>query len=71
MAPVIRDLGGLEGEVKNAGECRGYVRTQGFKSFSFLLLAKSASCTLINKNFKIPIERFSGNIENFMQINHE
>ncbi len=29
VAPVIRDLGGLEGEVKNAGECRGYVGTQG------------------------------------------
>ncbi len=33
MAPVIRDLGGLEGEVKNAGECRGYVGTQDFKGF--------------------------------------
>ncbi len=33
MALVIRDLGGFEGEVKNAGECRGYVGTQGFKSF--------------------------------------
>ncbi len=33
MAPVIRDVGGLEGEVKNAGECRGYVGIQGFKSF--------------------------------------
>ncbi len=33
MAPFIRDLGDLEGEVKNAGEFRGYVRTQGFKSF--------------------------------------
>ncbi len=31
MAPIIRNLGGLEGEVKNAGECRGYVGTQGFK----------------------------------------
>ncbi len=33
MAPVIKDLGGLEGEVKNAGECRGYVGTQGFEGF--------------------------------------
>ncbi len=33
MAPVIRDLGGLEGEVKNAGECWGYVGTQGYKGF--------------------------------------
>ncbi len=33
MAPVIRDLGGLEGEVKNAGECRSYVGTPGIKSF--------------------------------------
>ncbi len=32
MAPVIRDLGGLEGEVKNAGECRGYVGTQGLRA---------------------------------------
>ncbi len=31
MAPVIRDLGGLEGEVKNIRECRGYVGTRGFK----------------------------------------
>ncbi len=30
MAPVIRDLGGLEGEGKNAGERRGYVGTQVF-----------------------------------------
>ncbi len=30
MAPVIRDPGGLEGEVKNVGECRGYVVTLGF-----------------------------------------
>ncbi len=33
VAPVIRDLRGLEGEVKNAGECRGYVETPGLKSF--------------------------------------
>ncbi len=33
MAPVIRDLGGLKGEFKNVGECRGYVGTQGFKGF--------------------------------------
>ncbi len=33
MAPVIRDLGGLVVEVKNAGECRGYAGTQGFKGF--------------------------------------
>ncbi len=33
VASFIRDLGDLEGEFKNAGECRGYVRTQGFKSF--------------------------------------
>ncbi len=33
MAPVIRDLGGLEGEVKNAGECRGYVGSQGLNGF--------------------------------------
>ncbi len=33
VAPVIRDLGDLEGEVKNAGESRGYVGTQGFKGF--------------------------------------
>ncbi len=33
MAPVIRDLGGLQGGVKNAGECRGYVGTPGFKGF--------------------------------------
>ncbi len=33
MALVIRDLGGFELEVKNAGECRGYVGTQGFKGF--------------------------------------
>ncbi len=32
MAPVIRDLGGLEGEVKNAGECRGYVLTQDLRA---------------------------------------
>ncbi len=31
MAPVITDLGGLKGEVKNVGEYRDYVRTQGFK----------------------------------------
>ncbi len=31
MAPVTRDLGGLEGEVKNAAERRGYVGTQGCK----------------------------------------
>ncbi len=31
MAPLIRDLGGLEEDVKNAGNCRGYVRTMGFK----------------------------------------
>ncbi len=58
MAPVIRDLGGLEGEVKNAGECRGYVGTQDFKSFSFLLLAKSASRTLIDENIKFPLKDF-------------
>ncbi len=40
MAPVIRDLGGLEGEVKYAGKCRGYVGTQGLKS-----LGKSPSGT--------------------------
>ncbi len=33
VVPVIRDLGGLVGEVKNAGECRGYLGTQGFKGF--------------------------------------
>ncbi len=33
MAPVIRDLGGLEGEVKNSGDYRVYVGTQGFKGF--------------------------------------
>ncbi len=33
MAPVIRDLGGLEGEVKNAGECRVCEGTQDFKGF--------------------------------------
>ncbi len=33
VAPVIRDLGGLEGEVKNARKCWGYVGTQGFKGF--------------------------------------
>ncbi len=33
VAPVIGDQGGLEEEVKNSGECRGYVGTQGFKSF--------------------------------------
>ncbi len=33
MAPVIRGLGGLEGEFKNAEECRGYEGTQGFKGF--------------------------------------
>ncbi len=33
VAPVIRVLEGLEGEVKNAGECRSYVGTQGFKGF--------------------------------------
>ncbi len=33
VAPVIRDLGGLDGVVKNAGERRGYVGTQGFKGF--------------------------------------
>ncbi len=33
VAPVIRDLGGLEGEVKHAGECRGYLGTQSFKGF--------------------------------------
>ncbi len=33
MTPVIRDLGGLEGEVKNAGECSGYLGTQGLKGF--------------------------------------
>ncbi len=33
MALVIRYLGGFEGEVKNAGECRGYVGAQGFKGF--------------------------------------
>ncbi len=33
MASVIRDLGGLAGEVSNAGECRGYVGTHVFKSF--------------------------------------
>ncbi len=33
MEPVIGDLGGLEGEVKNAGECRGYLGAPGIKSF--------------------------------------
>ncbi len=33
VAPIIRNLEGLEGVVKNAGECRGYVGTQGFKGF--------------------------------------
>ncbi len=33
MAPIIRDLGGLEGEGENVGECRGYEGTQGFKGF--------------------------------------
>ncbi len=33
VAPVIRDLGGLEGEIKIAEEGRGYVETQGFKGF--------------------------------------
>ncbi len=33
VAPVIRDLGGLEGGVRNAGECRDYVGTKGFKNF--------------------------------------
>ncbi len=33
MAPVIRDLGGLEGEVKNAEKGRDYVGTQSFKGF--------------------------------------
>ncbi len=32
MAPVVRDLGGLEEEVKHAGECRGYVGTQGLRA---------------------------------------
>ncbi len=27
------NLGGLKGMVKNAGKCRGYVGTRGFKSF--------------------------------------
>ncbi len=30
MAPVIRDLGSLEGDLKKYGDCRGYVGTQGF-----------------------------------------
>ncbi len=33
VAPVIRDLGGLEREVKDVGEGRGYVGTQVFKGF--------------------------------------
>ncbi len=33
VAPVMRGLGGLEREVKNAGVCRGYVGTEAFKSF--------------------------------------
>ncbi len=32
VAPVFRDLGGWEGEVKYAGKCRGYVGTRGLKS---------------------------------------
>ncbi len=36
----------------------GYVGTQDFKSFSFLLLAKSASRTLIDKNIKFPLKDF-------------
>ncbi len=40
MAPVLRDLGGLEVEVIYAGKCRGYVGTQGLKS-----LGKSPSGT--------------------------
>ncbi len=33
VAPVIRNLWVLEGEVENAGKGRGYVGTQGFKGF--------------------------------------
>ncbi len=33
MSPVIRNLGGLEGEVENTEEGRRYLGTQGFKSF--------------------------------------
>ncbi len=32
VAPVFRDLGGLEGEVKYAEKCRGYIGTQSLKS---------------------------------------
>ncbi len=32
-APVIRNLGGLEGDVKNSGEDRGYVGSQDFRRF--------------------------------------
>ncbi len=32
MDPVIRDLRGLEGEVKNAGEFRGYVGVRVLKA---------------------------------------
>ncbi len=32
-ASVIRDLGGLEGDVKNAGEGRSYVGVPSFKDF--------------------------------------
>ncbi len=34
VAPVIRNLAGLTGEVKNEGKGRGYVGTQGFNGFS-------------------------------------
>ncbi len=33
MAPVIRNLGGLQGEVENTEEGRSYVGTQGFNGF--------------------------------------
>ncbi len=36
VAPVIMDLGALEGEVKNVGECRGYVVNLGFKGDKYI-----------------------------------
>ncbi len=53
MAPVIRGLRGLEGEVKNAKECRGYEETQGFKGFG---KEPIRACSLIG------VEGFEGSL---------
>ncbi len=69
VAPVIRDLGGLEGEIKNAGERRDYVGTQDFKSIGkeFWKLLKdkiSQGRALIFTNFHTVIQGYDEAISN-------